>query len=136
MQGVSLWTIKSKVEPAIMSVSKEIRDEASNVVKKFEWARITVDVDYYSTQLQERGFIMSANDANKIPGKSSIEPVLEVDVKFGGDPPGKDQFFCSSVELPGLCRALSLTLATILPSSVSGWVKAAAPVSRSKSRGS
>ena len=107
VQGVSLWAIEPTIDTAIASVSRGINKEVSSIVGKIEWVSVTVDVNRYSSQLEIRGFI--ALFAGRPRGKNFGEPGLEVDIKFGLNPPGKDKFFCSSLELPGLCRALSLS---------------------------
>ena len=107
VQGLSLWTIEPTFDTAIVRVSQGVNKEASSIVGKIEWVSVTVNVNRYSSRLENRGFI--APLAVRPRGINFGEPGLEVDIKFGLNPPGKDKFFCSSLELPGLCRALSLS---------------------------
>ncbi|KAA6414593.1 MAG: hypothetical protein FRX48_01343 [Lasallia pustulata] len=107
VQGFSVWTIEPRFETEILRVSQGVNKEASSIVGKIEWVSVTVNVNRYSSRLENRGFI--APLAVRPRGINFGEPGLEVDIKFGLNPPGKDKFFCSSLELPGLCRALSLS---------------------------
>ncbi|KAA6411542.1 MAG: hypothetical protein FRX48_04822 [Lasallia pustulata] len=116
VQGLSLWTIEPTFDTAIVRVSQGVNKEASSIVGKIEWVSVTVDVNGYSSRLESGGFIapfamtpFAMTPRAETPGKNFGEAGLEVDVKFGLNPPGKDKFFCSTLELPGLCRALSLT---------------------------
>ncbi|KAA6411928.1 MAG: hypothetical protein FRX48_04078 [Lasallia pustulata] len=90
VQGFSLWTRKAEVNTAIVRVSRGVHKEASSIVGKIEWVSVTVDVNGYAEQLEYKGFIASL--AETTPGKNFGELLLEVDIKFGGNPPGKDKF--------------------------------------------
>lgn len=109
LQGVSLWNVKYNLETALFFVNREVSRETSEICRKNTWIRISVNVDMFSAQLQVAGFNILAPRPHDNTRYPALALALDVNVIFDSRSPGQDDFFCLSVDLPGLCRALSLT---------------------------
>lgn len=105
VQGYSLWNVKYDLDTAILRVNRKVHREAFDIFAKNGWVSITVNVKGFSAQLQKAGFkVLTPADANYVK-----RPALKIQISYDVNSSEEDQFCCPTIELPELCRALSLT---------------------------
>ena len=110
LQGVSLWTVRYELTPAILRVNRQIYAEAWQILyERNNWIQVTVNISTFSAQLKAAGFgVVAAGRAGLIP-----QVIKHLGLKFAVTYPGMeaaeaDDCLWPWTDFPALVRALSL----------------------------
>ena len=111
LEGVSIWNVEYDLETALLFVNRTVHSEASSTLNENnDWVSVTVNVPNFSAHLRGAGFkILTSRSTDVTSSPTFKNAALRVEVSYRLSSHGRDHFLCSSVDLPGLCRALSLT---------------------------